>query len=128
MRKYLFSLFLTSILCLLLLLVVFGWLMPERQISGYYLTLFWYMLLTLGGHLWLIKTLSSNPRCFKNRHLIVTVLKVLLLLIFVVIYLLIERREVISFIIANLVLYLTYTLFEVNALKKALKQATDKQN
>jgi len=72
-------------------------------------------------HFLLIKSIRSNPKRFINRFMILTFSKLLLYFSLIVSYTLFARQDAIAFILAFVVLYLFYTVFEITHSLKAAK-------
>ena len=92
-----------------------------------YLTVFPFQLLLIAvvttlGHFWVIRSADQNPMKFTTAFMASVTLKLLVYLFFMLIYLLIDHSEVISFILTFIALYIAFTIFEVIQVLKFIKK------
>lgn len=106
-------------LILVFLSVIASLLFPKLQISPTfpYLLVF-YFVVTLIVVLSLGKSMQKRPRVFVNSYMLTTFIKLILFTLVVVIYLLINKKEAVSFVITFFVYYIFYSIFEVIALRQ----------
>jgi hypothetical protein len=86
--KFFYSLIIFSALMLLSGYILFSTLLKDYFLPVFYLFIFYFMLLTLSGRLFLINSNPDKPGDFNTRYFLVRWMKVLLHLIFIVVYLL----------------------------------------
>jgi asparagine N-glycosylation enzyme membrane subunit Stt3 len=72
-------------------------------------------------HFLLINTVEKNPKKFVNTFLIVTVSKILIYLIFLIVYIFNISSGMKCFLLSFIGFYLSYTIFEVVMLSRYLK-------
>ncbi len=94
-------------------LVFFGVFFDELYFHSFPWLLILFFLATLVTHYVLLKAEPHNMRLFMNRYLGSTGLKLLIYLIFIVAVLLTDPEHIMSFLVSLLILYMSYTLFEV---------------
>ena len=108
------------------IITLIGFLVMKYFASEYYFTGFLFMplllfVITLGVHRYLIFASKADNMKFTYRFMGATGLKMFVYLILIVIYLLLEREHAVPFLICFLILYVIYSLFEVLAVLKYLK-------
>ena len=92
-----------------------------------YLAIFPFQLLLIAtvttiGHLWVIRAADQNPMKFTTAFMASVTLKLLVYLFFMLIYLLIDHSQAISFVLTFIVLYISFTIFEVIQVLKFIKK------
>lgn len=117
---------LTGITVLLTLIIL---LIQQSSLQTYSLTIHPWMPLifftiTLTEHRILFATIQKNPKRFSQAFMGASSLKLFLILIVTVIYLLIDKSQVVPFLLVLFVLYVIYTVFEVQALLKLVKHSS----
>jgi len=78
-------------------------------------------------HRQLLKSTEGQPKKFVFTFLMMTTVKILLYLAVILVYVMVNRADAIGFIIAFFVNYFLFTAFELSAVMKLLRKATDKQ-
>jgi L-asparagine transporter-like permease len=125
--------FLKNVLVYCLALTVLSTLLFTTILKGYYLKLFPLQfaviaLVTILSHLRLMNAIQLNARRFNTTFLALMSVKLLFYLIFILICLLIDRSNAINFVVTFLILYVCFTIFEVNKISKFLKKSTNSLN
>lgn len=72
-------------------------------------------------HWYLMQSLKKKPKRFSNVFMAASALKLLALLVVTVIYLLIDKNNVLPFVVVLFSLYAIFTGFEVRALQKLVE-------
>ncbi len=85
-------------------------------------------LVTFLSHLRLMKSFDQNIRRFSTTFLSTMSVKLLIYMVFIIIYLLIDRTRAINFVLTFLVLYLCFTTFEVIQISDFLKKNKKSSN
>ena len=90
-------------------------------LKEYYLNVFPFMLLffvviTISFYEILARSLRKNPKNFSNLFMGLSAGKLLVILLVIIIYLILEKSTVISFLAGTFLLYLVFTFFEVKTL------------
>jgi hypothetical protein len=111
------------------LLIVVVLVLNQTELSEYYQAIHpWipviFLILTGAEHTILLKTIIKNPNRFSQAFMAASSIKLLLILLVTVIYLLIDKSQVIPFVIILFVNYIVFTVFEVRALLKLVKRSS----
>lgn len=85
-----------------------------------YLPLFFY-LLNSGLHIAILKISGKNMKAFTSRFMGIFGVKIIVLLIFIVLYSYFNPSQAVSFLITFFILYVIYTAFEVIVVLRYLK-------
>ena len=122
-KALMFSLVLTGIALLLF----------DTVLKAYYFKMFPFQLglvavVTVVSHLRLMRAIQMNIRRFNTTFLSIMSIKLFIYLIFILICLLIDRKDAINFVIAFLILYVFFTIFEVIEISNFLKKNTKSSN
>jgi len=75
-------------------------------------------LTTCVSHYWVTKTVTDRPKAFVRVFMLQTTIKLLLYMVFIMVYLLNFRQNGIPFTVHFLVAYIVFTFFEVISLLK----------
>jgi hypothetical protein len=78
--------------------------------------------ITTIGHLWILKASEKNPRKFTTAYMASVTLKLMVYLTFILVYLLIDRSQVIPFVLTFVSFYTLFTVFEVTQVLSFLKK------
>lgn len=103
-------------------ILLFSFPLREYFLPVFYILVFYFMLLTLAGRLVLENTSLRNPAGFNARYFLVRWAKVMLHLIFIIIYLLNDRDNILSFVLTFMACYILYSLFDAYTLSIYLKK------
>ncbi len=95
-------------------------------LQAYYLPVFPFLLaavalITLIEHRILTQTLTRKPKRFNQAFMAASAGKLFALLLVMVVYLIVDKEQVISFVIAVFLLYVIYTWYEVKVLLKLVQ-------
>ena len=120
--KFFNSLILFSALVLLSGYILFSTLLKDYFLPVFYFFVFYFMLLTLSGRLFLINSNPDKPGDFNIRYFLVRWMKVIIHLIFIVVYLLTDRENIPAFIITFMTCYLIFSVFDIYTLSIYLKK------
>jgi hypothetical protein len=102
--------------------IVFGAIMPEFYPKGLPWFLGLVILITGGGQVLLTWVLKTNPGKFSSWFLIYKSVKLLIRMGVMLIFILTDRENSISFLISVFIIYLVYMLFEAAELNKASRK------
>jgi hypothetical protein len=94
-------------------------------LSHFLILVLCFFIVTSLFHTMQIRIINIKPRKFEKTFLILTILKILIYMVFLVIYILNISTGTKCFLISFLVLYLSYTIFEVSFLSGYLKNTTN---
>lgn len=106
--------------------IVFGLILPEFYPKGMPWFLGLVILVTAGGQILLTWVLKTNSRKFSSWFLIYKSVKLLLMMGIMLIFILTDRENSISFLISVFVIYLVYMLFEAAELNKASRKEAER--
>jgi hypothetical protein len=112
-RKFIFK-----ILIFTVLIFGVGSILFATILKNYYFNVFPYLILLIAtvttiGHLWVVKASGANTMKFTTAFMASVTLKLMVYLFFMLIYLLIDRTQVISFVLTFITLYILFTVYEV---------------
>ena len=121
LRKFIFNL-----LILTLALACIGFGLFYFLFEEYYYKLFpvipgFMFTITLIVHLYLVKASEGDPRKFTSKYLGATGIKIMIYLVFIIIFLAINPANAIPLLASFLVMYAALTIFEVLSLLNTLK-------
>ena len=85
------------------------------------------LIITIFSHLRLIKACERNIRQFTTQFMASVTIKLMIYLSFLLIYLLIDSTGAISFVLTFFVLYVCFTVFEIQNLLKYLDKLKNNQ-
>jgi|GEM_PF-702303 len=125
--------FLKKVLVLCLLIACVSLILFQSLLKGYYLKIFPLQfavvsLVTVVSHLRLMTSVEQNPRRFSTTFLSVMSAKLFIYLFFILICLLIDRSNAINFVATFLLLYVTFTIFEVIEISNFFKKNQNSSN
>ena len=95
-------------------------------LKEYYLPIFpvlliFFALMTASFHVILTRTLEKKPNSFSIVFMGLSAGKLFLMLLLIVVYLILRRETVISFLAGTFLLYMVFTFFEVKTLLRLVK-------
>lgn len=110
--------FLVKILIFILIISLIASALFTTILKTFYLSAFPYLVLLIAtvttiGHLWIVKASDQNTMKFTTTFMASVTLKLMIYLFFMLIYLLIDRSEAITFVVTFMILYILFTIFEV---------------
>lgn len=122
--------FIFRILIFTAILSVIAFLLFSTVISKFYLPVFpflvgFFVLTTIGIHAILVKAGGERPARFSTFYMGSITTKLFLYVIFLVIYVLVDKQNAPVFLITFFVLYLCYTVFETYSLLNDFKPQKD---
>lgn len=119
--------FLYQGLLLTLVLVLAGYFLFTGALKKYYLDIFPFLILfifcfTVAIHAILLRAGWKEQKNFVPRYLMVSGIKILVYLFFLILYMILKPENAVSFVLTFLALYLIYTFFEVFSILVVLKK------
>lgn len=110
--------FIVRILIFTLSIFMIATFLFQTVFKMWYFAAFPYLLLLIAtvttiGHLLIIKASDQNPRKFTTAYMASVTIKLIVYLSSMLIYLLIDRSQVIPFVCTFIAFYVLYTIFEV---------------
>lgn len=101
------------------LTVIFQWLCPAYASPALpFIVLFFFVITLTTIYIVLRNTTGTDGRKFVSSYMLSRIIKIFSCLIFLVLYLLLNKNDAMRFAIAFLVIYFLYSIFEVIVLKK----------
>jgi hypothetical protein len=122
LRKFSLYLFLLTVIITITGWVLFQTYLPEKYFTGFLLIPFLFFSITLAFHYYLIKSSHKEIIKFTPRFIGATGIKMMIYFILIVVYLLIDRHQAVSFLVCFLICYFFYTAFEIISVLKYLKR------
>jgi hypothetical protein len=121
--------FLRKALLFCLVLIGISLILFESLLKDYYLRVFplqftLVSLVTVFSHLRLMSAVHQNVRRFNTKFLSIMAVKLFVYLCFILVCLLIDRSQAVNFVLTFLILYMSFTIFEVYQISNFLKKDT----
>lgn len=96
-------------------------------LESWYLASYPYLLLLVAtittiGHFWIVRASEQNSRRFNTAYMAAVTLKLMVYLTFMLVYLLIDRSQAITFVLTFVTFYILYTAFEVIQVLHTIKK------
>jgi hypothetical protein len=118
--------FIVKILIFTLIIYAVAEVLFTTVLKIWYFSAFPYLLLLIAvitaiGHLLIVKAAAQNMRRFTTAFMASVTLKLIVYLIFILVYLLIDRTHVIPFVSTFLAFYILFTIFEVTQVLAIVK-------
>lgn len=112
-------------------LALISYILFKTVLTSFALPVFWalliiFALITVFVHLILIKLTNLNASKFFTRFFLITGIKMIFLLAFIIIYSFLYPHQAVTFLISFLALYLLYSVFEVIVIIPFFKGKTNK--
>ena len=82
----------------------------------------YFMVLSIAGRFFLLKSKNNRPVDFNTRYFLVRWLKVLLHMVFIVVYILNDTENALAFVLTFMACYVLYSIFDINTLNAELKK------
>jgi len=111
----------TTIIVVIISIIIFTNISPWLYPPVFPFLLAFFVGATLLVYHFMLKSLENRPARFVNIFLLTTMLKLLVYMIFMVIYALLNREYARPFIVSFFLLYIIYTIIEVVSILKANK-------
>ncbi|RZT97458.1 hypothetical protein EV201_2128 [Ancylomarina subtilis] len=121
MKKHISQLGLLSIILLILTLGLFYKVLNPWFNPIFPFIIFYFFIFNLVQHSALLKTKEKSPMAFNTSFMAWFAVKLFLNLTIIIVFVLLNRSEALSFILYFATCYIFYTVFEVTSLVKSLK-------
>lgn len=125
-KNYLVKLGALSTILLVLTLILFLSVLNPWFSYVFPIVILYFFLFSVIQHLKLVKCLTNNPRVFNTNYMAWFGIKLFLNLSFVIVYVLLNRSQALSFVAFFGFCYVVYTAFEVISLSKILRSGNVK--
>ncbi len=122
LRKFGFNLFLLALILTASGYGLFLFVIPESYFLLFPLVPFFLYAVTIIVHIYLVRASENDARRFTARYLGAMGLKMLIYIIFMILFLVLTAEHAIPFLMSFLVCYAAFTLVEVISILKYLKQ------
>jgi hypothetical protein len=122
LRKFGFNLLLLTLILTALGYGLFLFAIPESYFSLFPLVPFFLFAVTLIVHIFLVRASENDARKFASQYLGALGLKILIYIVFLVAFLLLNKKHAVPFLISFLLCYASFTLVEVISILKYQKR------
>ncbi len=118
--------FLKQVLMLSMIVGALGAILFMTVLKAYYLPVFpvllvFFAAMTVFFHIVLVRSLKKSPNKFSIVFMSLSAGKLFLMLLLIVVYLILRKDTVITFLAGTFLLYLVFTLFEVKTLLRLVQ-------
>jgi len=120
-QKFLIKIVLLSIMVFAIATTLFSTVFKQWQFNAFPYQILIIALVTVIGHLWIVKAAGQNTRRFTTAYMASVTLKLMVYLAFMLIYLLWDHTHVISFVLTFIAFYIVFTIFEVFEVLNVIK-------
>lgn len=102
---------------ILLFILPTAWLSPAIPVM-----IPFFIIITIGVYYLMLKASDNKFSRFVNSFMILTLGKILFFSVIIVVYVLLNRADALSFILTFFILYLVFTIFEITAFLRDVKR------
>ena len=120
-RQFLLKITILSILIFVSSAILFSTVLKTWYFAAYPYQILVIALVTTVGHLWILKATGQNMRRFTTAFMASVTLKLMVYLTFMLVYLLLNKSQVIPFALTFIVFYFIFTIFEVIQVLSVIK-------
>ena len=122
-----YSKFIIKLLLLTISIFLIAFFIFKFFLCMYYLNIFPYLLMffaiiTALFHYFLIKSSQHEIKKFINTFMIFTGIKLMLYILFILIFILLNKSSAVVFVMGFIILYVIYSIFEIISIVKYLKK------
>lgn len=121
-RQFIVKILIFSIIIFAIATALFSTVLKIWYLASYPYQILLIALVTTIGHLWVIKASGQNTRRFTTAFMASVTLKLMVYLFFMLIFLLLDRSQVIPFVLTFITFYILFTIFEVIQVLRYLKK------
>lgn len=122
--RIVYSSIIFSTIVFLLGCLLFSTLLKSYFLPVFYFLVFYFMLVTFAGQMLVLKSDPRKIKSFNTRYFLARWIKVFIHLLFIVIYTLNDRENVLTFILGFMTCYVIYSVFDIYILNFYLKKVT----
>jgi hypothetical protein len=112
-RSFLFKIIIFTIIIFSITAALFSTLLKNYSLDSYPYLILLIATVTTIGHLLIIRASEKNAMKFTTAFMASVTFKLMVYLFFMLIYLVIDHSQVISFVLTFMSLYIVFTIFEV---------------
>ncbi len=120
--KFIIKICLFTIVIFAVTAALFATILKDFYLSVYPYQILLIAIVTTIGHLWIIHASEQNTMKFTTAFMGSVTLKLMVYLFFMLIYLWIDRSQVVPFVLTFMILYLIFTVFEVSEVLRFIKK------
>ncbi|MCT4624401.1 MAG: hypothetical protein N4A46_12320 [Schleiferiaceae bacterium] len=120
-RKYIINLGIISVIIALLTIGLYTTILKAHFNIVFPFVILYFFLFNSFQHFKLLKSSKGNPRVFHTNYMAWFGIKLFLNLSFVIVFVLLNRAQALSFVLFFAFCYMVYTTYEVIALSKTLR-------
>ncbi len=124
-RKFIFKIIVLTLFVSGIASLLFSSVLQAYQFKAFPYQILLIAFATTVGHLLVVRASKLNTLKFSNAFMISVTLKLFIYILFMLIYLWIDHSQVVIFGITFLLLYLSYTIFEVAEILKYVKKSNN---
>ncbi|MFO7924618.1 MAG: hypothetical protein R6U58_13100 [Bacteroidales bacterium] len=121
--RFFYSLILFSAVLFMAGYLLFSTLLSDYFLPVFYFLVFYFMVLTFAGRLVVMKSNPGKPEGFNTRYFLVRWAKVFLHLVFIIVYLLNARDNILPFVLTFMTGYILFSVFDIYTLGFYLKKS-----
>ena len=122
LRQFYFKTSIFTFIICAISFILFSTVLKPWYINTYPLLVLYIASLSAIGNWWVLRASEFNPRRFTTAFMTSVTVKLMGYLIFILIYLLVDRSQAVHFLITFFTLYILFTVFEVSLVLKFLKK------
>jgi len=120
---FLYKLAILTIIVILIAVLTFKFLFEKYYLGIFPFVLLFFVATTIIVHYRLVRANRYGPGKFTRAFLTYTGVKMLLNLIFILVYVLVDKVNAIPFVVGFLILYIIFTVFEIVTILKHLRKS-----
>lgn len=120
-RQFLLKITILSFLIFAISTILFSTILKTWYFAAYPYQVLVIALVTTIGHLWILKAAAQNMRRFTTAFMASVTLKLMVYLTFMLVYLLLNKSQVIPFVLTFIAFYIIFTIFEVIQVLNVIK-------
>jgi len=120
-RQFLLKITILSFLIFAISTILFSTILKTWYFAAYPYLIFVIAIVTTIGHLWILKAAGQNMRRFTTAFMASVTLKLMVYLTFMLVYLLLNKSQVIPFVLTFIAFYFIFTIFEVIQVLNVIK-------
>ncbi len=120
MKSYIIKIISISIIIAILALAIFYFIIPQYYLPVFPAIILFFIATSIFVHVFLTKAGKKNMRQFSTYFMGSIGIKLFIYMIFIIVYSLIDKENIINFVSQFFILYIIYTFFETTAIMKTL--------
>jgi len=128
LKKYIIRLLIFSLIISVVVFALYNTVLSKFYLPVFPFIILFFVLISLGSHYILLKAGKSRISKFSTSFMGITSLKLFLYLIFIVVYLIIDKSQALTFVLTFFIIYLLFTVFETSSLLKDLNKKSPSHN